>query len=113
MDFVNQFKKVTKVLEFELEMQISTRRNILYTLLGAEIVSVTISRLFVLIPTRVLSPETQKMVNEAITESFTLPSESWTTARKCFDGSKQFQLHIDSSSNINPPVHSLAAHQKT
>ena len=61
----------------------------------------------------ILSPETQVIFNEAISKTFTLSYESWTTYRKPVDTAREFQIDISSASNINSPLNLIAAHQKT
>ena len=55
----------------------------------------------------------QIFFNGAVTKTFTLSYESWTTDRKPIDTAREFQIHISSASNINSPLHLLAGHQKT
>ena len=84
-------KKITKSLGFELELRISTRkRRTLLTLLGDDANGVTISSFYLIIPTIVPSPETQMMYDEALTKSFTLSFESWTTDSKPINTGKDF-----------------------
>ena len=65
------------------------------------------------IPQLIPSPETQVIFNEAISQTFTLSYESWTTDRKPVDTAREFQVDISSASNINSPLYLIAAHQKT
>ena len=65
------------------------------------------------IPQLIPSPETQVIFKEAISQTFTLSYESWTTDRKPVDTAKEFQVDISSASNINSPLYLIAAHQKT
>ena len=108
------FKKITKGLGFELDLRTSNRkRDILYTTLGDNDVNVTINSISLLIPQIIPSPETQVIFNEAISQTFTLSYESWTTDRKPVDTAREFQVDISSASNINSPLYLIAAHQKT
>ena len=112
--FAKSFKKITKGLGFELDLRTSNRkRDILYTTLNDDDVNVTINSISLFIPQLIPSPETQVIFNEAISQTFTLSYESWTTDRKPVDTAREFQLDISSASNINSPLYLIAAHQKT
>ena len=108
------FKKITKGVGFELDLRTSNRkRDILYATLDDEDVNVTINSISLFIPQIIPSPETQVIFNEAISQTFTLSYESWTTDRKPVDTAREFQVDISSASNINSPLYLIAAHQKT
>ena len=112
--FARSFKKITKGLGFELDLRTSNRkRDILYTTLDDDDVNVTINSISLFIPQLIPSPETQVIFNEAISQTFTLSYEPWTTDRKPVDTAREFQLDISSASNINSPLYLIAAHQKT
>ena len=112
--FARSFKKITKGLGFELDLRTSNRkRDILYTTLDDDDVNVTINSISLFIPQITPSPETQVIFNEAISQTFTLSYESWTTDRKPVDTAREFQVDISSASNINSPLYLIAAHQKT
>ena len=112
--FARSFKKITKGLGFELDLRTSNRkRDILYTTLDGDDVNVTINSISLFIPQLIPSPETQVIFNEAISQTFTLSYESWTTDRKPVDTAREFQLDISSASNINSPLYLTAANQKT
>ena len=64
------------------------------------------------IPTINPSPEIPRILSEAITKSFTLSIESWTTDRKAVNTGKEIHLDIGSSSNIFAPLFLLPAHEK-
>ena len=82
-------------------------------MLGDGVVKVANVNLYLNIPTINQISETQTMFNEAIEKKFTLSFESWTIDSKPFNTSKEFQLNILSSANINSPIHLLAVCQKT
>ena len=112
--FARSFKKVTKGLGCELDLRTSNRkRDILYTTLDDDDVNVTINSISLFFPQLIPSPETQVFFNEAISQTFTLSFESWTTDRKPVDTAREFQLDISSASNINSPLYLIAANQKT
>ena len=112
--FARSFKNITKGLGFELDLRTSNRkRDILYTTLGDNYVNVTINSISLFIPQIIPSPETQVIFNEAISKTFTLSYESWTTDRKLVNAAKKFQIDISSASNINSPLYLLATHQLT
>ena len=112
--FARSFKKITKGLGFELDLRTSNRkRDILYTTLDDDDVNVNINSISLFIPQLIPSPEQQVIFNEAISQTFTLSYESWTTDRKPVDTPREFQLDISSASNINSPLYLIAAHQKT
>ena len=112
--FCRSFKKISKELGFELDLRTSNRKqDILYTNLGDNDVNVTIISINLFIPQIIPSPETQVYFNEAISKTFTLSFESWTTDRKPVDIAREFQIDISSASNINSPLYLIAAHQKT
>ena len=112
--FCRSFKKITKGLGFELDLRTSNRKqDILYRTLGDNDVNVTINSINLFIPQIIPSPETQVYFNEAISKTFTLSYESWTTDRKPVDTARKFQVDISSASNINSPLYLIAAHQKT
>ena len=113
-EFAKSFKKITKGLGFELDLRTSIRKpDIFYTTLGENDVNVTINSINLFIPQIIPSPETQVYFNEAISKTFTLSFESWTTDRKPVDTAREFQVDISSASNINSPLYLIAAHQKT
>ena len=108
--FCKSFKKITKGLGFELDLRTSNRKpDILYTTLGDNDVKVIIISISLFIPQIIPSPETQVIFNEAISKTFTLSYESWTTDRKLFNAAKEFQIDISSASNINSPFYLVAA----
>ena len=112
--FCRSFKKMTKGLGFELDLRTSNRKQeILYTTLGDNDVNVAINSINLFILQIIPSPETQVYFNEAISKTFTLSYESWTTDRKPVDTAKEFQIDLSSASNINSPLYLIAAHQKT
>ena len=112
--FERSFKKITKGLGFELDLRTSNKkRDILYTTLDDDDVNVTITSISLFIPQLIPSPEAQVIFNEAISQTFTLSYESWTTDRKPVDTEREFQLDISSASNTNSPLYLIAAHQKT
>ena len=112
--FAKSFKKKTKGLGSELDLRTSKRkRDILYTDLGENDVNVTNNSIILFIPQIIPSPAFQVYFNEAISKTFTLSKESWTTDRKLVDTAKEFQVDINSASNINSPLYLIAAHQKT
>ena len=112
--FARSFKKITKGLGFELDLRTSYRkRDILYTTLDDDDVNVAINSISLFIPQLIPSLETQVSFNEAISQTFTLSYESWTTDRKPIDTGREFQLDLSSASNINSPLYLIAAHQKT
>ena len=112
--FCKSFKKITKGLGFELDLRTSNRKqDILYTTLGDNDVNVTINSISLCIPQILPSPETQVIFNEAISKTFTLSYQFWTTDRKLVNAAKEFQKGISSASNINSPLYLLAAHQLT
>ena len=99
---------------FELDLRTSNRkRDILYTILGDNAVFVIFKSISLFVPQIIPSPETQYIFNEAITKSFTISFEPWTTDRKPVDTAREFQMDISSASNINSPLYLIAAHQKT
>ena len=112
--FARSFKKITKGLGFEIDLQTSNRkRDILYTTLDDNDVNVTINSISLFVPQIKPSPETQVIFNEAVSKTFTLSYETWTTDRKPVDTAREFQVDISSASNINSPSYLIAAHQKT
>ena len=112
--FCKSFKKITKGLGFELDLRTSNRKqDFLYTTLGDNDVKVIIISICLFIPQIIPSPETQVIFNEAISKTFTLSYESWTTDRKFVNAAKEFQVDISSASNINSPLYLVAAHQLT
>ena len=86
-------------------MRTSNRKqDILYSTLGHNDVNVTINNISLFIPQLIFSPETQVYFNEAISKTFSLFYESWTTDRKLVNAAKEFQIDISSASNINSPL---------
>ena len=76
-------------------------------------VNVSNNSISLFIPQMIPSPEIQVYFNEAISKTFSLSFESWTTDRKPVDTARDFQIDISSASNINSPLYLIAAHQKT
>ena len=112
-DLHDRLKK-TKVLVFEIELRTSKRKqDILYITLGDIVVSVTINSISLFVQQIIPSPETQYIFNEAISKTFLLSYESWTTDLKPVDTAREFQIDISSLSIINSPLQLIAAHQKT
>ena len=104
--FCRSFKKISNGLGFELDLRTSSRKqDILCTNLGDNDVNVTINSINLFIPQIIPSPETQVYFNEAISKTFTLSYESWTTDRKPVDTARDFQIDISSASNINSPLY--------
>ena len=89
------------------------KQKFIYTILGGNDVNVTINSLFLYIPSLTPSAEQQQMFNEAIRESFTLSFDAWVTDRKPVNTGNEYQLDIESASNINIPLYLIVAHQKT
>ena len=97
-----------------MDLRTSNRKqDILCTTLGVNDVNVTIKSISICIPKIIPTPENQVYFNEDISKTFILSYESWTTARKPIDTAKEFQRDISSASNINSPLCSIAADQKT
>ena len=97
--FARSFKKITKGLGFELDLRTSNRKqDIPYTTLGDNEVNVTINSISLFIPQIIPSPETKVIFNEAISKTFTLSYESWTTDRKPVDMAREIQIDISSAS---------------
>ena len=112
--FCKSFKKITKGLGFELDLRTSNRKqDILNTTLGDNDVNITINSNNLFVPQIKPSPESQVYFIEAISKTFTLSYESWTTDRKPVNTAREFQVDISSASNINSPLYLIAAHQKT
>ena len=89
------------------------KQDILYTTLGDNDVNVSSNIISLFIPQIIPSPETQVILNESLSKTFTLSYESWTTDRKLVNAAKEFQIDISSASNRNSPLYLLAAHQLT
>ena len=85
----------------------------MYTTLDDNDVNVTINSISLFVPQIKPSPETQVIFNEAVSKTFTLSYETWTTDRKPVDTAREFQVDISSASNIDSPLYLIAAHQKT
>ena len=102
-EFRISFEKFAEDIGFELQLKKSNRKkhDILYTLLGDEMLDVTISSLSLYTPTILPSPETQRYFNEAITKNLTFSLGTWTTDRRAVNTGKEFELDISSSSKIN------------
>ena len=113
-DYARSFKKITKGLGLELDIRTSNRKQeILYTTLGDNDGNVTINSINLFVPQIIPSPATQVYVDEAISKTFSLSFESWTTDRKPVDTAREFQIDISSASNKNSPLYLIAANQKT
>ena len=111
---MQNIKKITKGLGFELQLKTSNeKQNFLYTTLGGNDVNVTISSIYLYIPSLVPSAEQQQLFNEAIRENFTLSFDAWVTDRKPNNAGNEYQLDIGSASNISIPLYLIVAHQKT
>ena len=114
LGFARSFKKITKVLGFESDLRTTHRKpDILYTTLGDNDVNVTISSISLFVPQVIPSTETQYIINEAISKTFSLSYESCTTDCKPADTARDIQIDISSESIINFPFYPIAAHQKT
>ena len=112
--FCRSSKEISKGLGFELNLRTSNRKqDILFTNFGDYDVNVTINSNDLFIPQIIPSLETQVYFNEAISKTFTLSYESWTTDRKPVDAAREIQIDISSASNINSPLDLIAAQQKT
>ena len=112
--FCKTFKKITKVLVFDLQLKTSDeKQNIIYKTLGGNDVSVTINSIYLFIPSLVSSPEQQQIFNESITQSFTLSFDLWVSERKPVNTGNECQLGIRSASEIRAFLYLIAAHQKT
>ena len=112
--FARSFKKMTKGVGFELDLRTSERKeDIPYTTLEDNEVNVTIDSISLFIPQTIPFPETQYKFNEAISKTFSLSYEPWTTDRKPADTAREFQKDISSASNPNSRLYLIAAHQKT
>ena len=106
--------KKTKGLGFELELRTTIRKqDFLYTTLGDNVVNVTKNSISLFVPQIVPPRETQVYFNEAISKTFSLSDESWTTDRKPVDKAREIQIDISSASNIKSPLYLIAAHHKT
>ena len=102
--FARSFKR-TKGLGFELDLRTSNRKqDILYTTLGDNDVNVTINSISLFVPQIIPFPETQYIFNEAISKTFQVSYEFWTTDRKPVDTAREIQIDISSASNINSPI---------
>ena len=112
--FCKTFKKITKELGFELQIKTSAeKQNIIYTTLGGNDIIVTINSIYPFISSLFPSPEQQQQFSESTRQSFTLSFDLWVCDRKPVNTGNEYQLDIGSASNINAPLHLMAAHQKT
>ena len=112
--FCKTFEKITKGLGFEIQLKTSKKKqNIIYTTIEGNDVIVTISSIYLYIPSLVPSVEQQQIFNESIRESFILSFDSWVTDRKPVNTGNEYQLDIGSAPNINIPLYLIVAHQKT
>ena len=112
--FCKSYKKITKGRGFELVLRTRNRKqDFIYTALRDKYVNVTVNSISLIIPQITPSPETQVHFNEGISQYLTLSYESWTTDRKPVDASEEFQVDLSSASNINSPLYSTVADQKT
>ena len=84
--------KRTKGLGFELDLRTSNRKqDILYTTLGVIDVNVTINSISLFVPQIIPIPETQYIFNKAISKTFSVSYESWTTDRKPVDTARDIK----------------------
>ena len=81
----------------------------LYTILRDNDVNVTINIKDLLLPIIFRSPKTQRIFNEAITESVLISHQSWATDRKSVITGTEIQVDIGSALIINAPLCSIAA----
>ena len=103
--FCKSFMEKPKCLGFEMDLRTSNRKqSILYTTSGDNDVNFTINSISLFIPQIISSPDTQVHFNEANSKSLTLSNESWSTDRKPVDTAKEFQVDIDSASDIYSPL---------
>ena len=79
--FCKSFKKVTKILEFNLMFKTADLQDIIYTSMEDEI-NVTINSWYLYLPTLIPSVETQVMSNEPIQKIYKIPSDEWYTKRR-------------------------------
>ena len=62
-------------------------------------------------PTFIPDPETQRLFNASMKNSFTLTFDSWERDRKTINTALDYQLDIGSSSTINTSNYLSAAHK--
>ena len=112
--FCKTFKKITKGLGFEFQLKTSNeKQNTVFTTLGGNDVNVIFNSLYHHIPSLVPSPEQQRIFNESIRRKFTRSFDSWVTDKKPVKTGNEFQLDIESASNINILLYLVAVNQKT
>ena len=111
--FCKSFKKITKILGFELTFKTANLQNIIYTSIadGTQI-NVTINSLYLYVPFLILSRETRLMFNESIQINYRIFFDEWYTERRIATD-QIYQVDIGSAQSVNSPKYLFCAHQTT
>ena len=107
--FCKSFKKITKNLGFHILFRTADLQDIIFTSIGDK-VNVTISSLYLFVPTFTPSTETQLMFNESIQNNHRIFSDDWFTERRVVSDTIT-QIDIGSAQQVNSPKNLIACHQ--
>ena len=104
------FKKISKILGFNLTFKRNDLQDIIFTKIATDI-NVTINSLFLYVPILLPNSQTQVLFNEAIMNNYTITFDSWYTERKISNDGRELQVDIASAQHINGPKYLISAFQ--
>ena len=107
--FCKSFKKITKNLGFHIIFRTADLQDIIYTSI-ADNIKVTITSLYLFVPTLTPSTETQLMFNESIQNNYRIFFDDWFTERRVVSDTIT-QIDIGSAQQVNSPKYLIACHQ--
>ena len=109
--FCKTFRKVTKILGFEITFKTANLQNIIYTSIAAGTqINVRINSLYLYVAIIIPSTETQLVYNESIQNIYRIFFDEWYTERRSVTD-QIYQVDIGSAQSINSPKYLLCAHQ--
>ena len=109
--FCKTFKRVTKNLGFHISFKTANLRDIIYTSIADGVqINVTINSLYLYVPFRIPSNDTQRMFNESIQNNYIFFFDEWYTERKIATD-ETFQVDIGQSQAGDSPKCLICAHQ--
>ena len=107
--FCKSFKKITKNLGFHIIIRTADLQDIIFTSIGNNI-NVTISSLYLFVPTLIPNTETQLMFNESIQNIYRIFFDDWYTERRVVSDTIT-QIDIGSAQSVNSPKYLITAQQ--
>ena len=104
------FKKITKILGFQITFKTANLQDIILTAIATDI-NVTINNLYLCVPILIPKTQTQVVFNESIMKNYTITFDSWYTECKISKDGRKLQVDIGSAQHIVSPKYQIGVFQ--